>query len=645
MSHRTRHLLSPRGLRIVFSLFSGCLVSMALAPATLANHSVTDLLSIGPNGGNANVAATFQGASKDATHVFFRTDESLVAADTDFSFDIYERFGTTTTLMSIGSQPGVDLDTSFVAASSDGSRLFFSTRDQLVPQDTDAGLDIYERSGGVTTLFPSTSAATAATGAVDYQLFPQGSSQDGLRQFFTTAQQLSAADTDGLQDVYERQSDGTIVLISTGPNANTNPLNPAYFDGASDDASHAFFHTYESLLTADTDSQIDIYDRSGTSTSLVSTAPGTGNGSYDAVFGGNSQDGSRIFFTTAESLVAFPDSDGGYQDVYERSGGTTKLVSYGPNSFDGPYTASFGGNSADGTKVFFVTNEPLVSADMEGQVDVYERSSGSTRFVSTVSSTSPPGGCSPNCSVNADFAGASQDGLHVFFRTEEILHTADFSFYPDVYDRFAGDTRLVSLGGCCTYWYFQAASQDGNRVFFTSGSDTWERFNGSAAQIQTGQFRFASQDGTRVIFHSNSQLVSGDTDNSQDVYVSAVNVDLSASMTDTPDPVRVGAVLTYQATVTNNGIGAARSVGLTDLLPKNVRLRSASSDHGHCAKRGLRRLECNLAGLSDGESAAVTIKVRPTRAGTTVNTATVRGESPDLALANNTVAATTTVLP
>jgi hypothetical protein len=485
----------------IFALVISC-------PSTSANHSITDLLSIGPDGGNANNAATYSGASEDGTHLFFRTDESLVGADTDFSFDIYQRFGTTTSLMSVGSQPGVDLDTNFVAASKDGSRVFFSTRDQLVPQDTDAGLDIYERAGGVTTMFPSSSAAAATSGAVDYQLFSSGSSQDGSRMLFTTRQQLAPEDTDGAVDLYLRSTGGSFTLISVGGNAPFDVL----FGAAADDASRVFFVTAEQLEGTDTDNAYDVYEFQAGAVTRASVGPDGGNNAYSATFSGISQDGTRVFFMTNESLVAFPDSDGSRQDVYERSGGTTKLVSYGPNSFDGPYDASYGGSSADGTKVWFQTGEALVSADTDGGVpDVYERSSNSTRIVST------GGGMRENYD-GALFKGASRDGSRVWFEAPDSCST-----YKNVYERFNGATTRVSLGGCTGNWYFQAGSIDGSRVFSTLGGGTWERFNGNFTQLQDGEFQTASLDGTRIIFHHSGQLLSADTDNAQDVYAKLVD--------------------------------------------------------------------------------------------------------------------------
>ena len=121
--------------------------------------------------------------------------------------------------------------------------------------------------------------------------------------------------------------------------------------------------------------------------------------------------------------------------------------------------------------------------------------------------------------------------------------------------------------------------------------------------------------------------------------------DFSVTQTDSPDPVSVGEMLTYTINVTNRGHASANNVKLTDLLPKGVRLRSARADRGRCARRTLRRIECDLLGLADGGTATVTIVVRPTRPGALVNTATVDvSQPPDLATADNIAIATTTVV-
>ena len=88
--------------------------------------------------------------------------------------------------------------------------------------------------------------------------------------------------------------------------------------------------TSESLVSADTDAFQDVYERSGGVTTLVSTGPNGGNGAFHAssFISSVSDDGSRILFETSESLVS-GDTDT-RTDVYERSGGATTLVSIGP---------------------------------------------------------------------------------------------------------------------------------------------------------------------------------------------------------------------------------------------------------------------------------------------------------------------------
>src|SRR5205823_2510886 len=112
----------------------------------------------------------------------------------------------------------------------------------------------------------------------------------------------------------------------------------------------------------------------------VSAGVINGNGALAATFAGSSADGTRVFFTTLEQLVS-TDTDS-QVDVYERSGGTTKLVSAGQINGNGALAAAFAGSSDDGTRVFFTTNEPLVPADTDSSGDVYERSGGTTTLVS-----------------------------------------------------------------------------------------------------------------------------------------------------------------------------------------------------------------------------------------------------------------------
>src|SRR5687767_14118625 len=130
------------------------------------------------------------------------------------------------------------------------------------------------------------------------------------------------------------------------------------------------FETRETLAGADTDTSFDVYERSGgTTTTLLSTGPAGGNGTFDATFAGMSRDGQRVFLDSAEKLVA-TDTDA-VNDVYERVAGITTHISIGPAGGNGALAAAFDGASSDGARVFFDTRESLISTDTDAARDVY----------------------------------------------------------------------------------------------------------------------------------------------------------------------------------------------------------------------------------------------------------------------------------
>ena len=201
----------------------------------------------------------------------------------------------------------------------------------------------------------------------------------------------------------------------------------------------------------------------GRFTALVSAGQVNGNGAFNASLAGSSADGARVFFVTFERLVS-NDNDSS-QDIYERSAGTTKRVSVGQINGNGAVNASMGGTSSDGTHVFFATGEPLVPADTDAGQDVYERYGGSTKLVSS-------GQVNGNRGNAALFAGASADGTRVFFHTEEVLVPSDTDRFQDIYEHSGGTTTRVSVGSATfPEWspVFRGESLDGSAVFYSTG--------------------------------------------------------------------------------------------------------------------------------------------------------------------------------
>ncbi|HEX6457198.1 MAG TPA: hypothetical protein VF009_11850 [Solirubrobacterales bacterium] len=127
------------------------------------------------------------------------------------------------------------------------------------------------------------------------------------------------------------------------------------------------------------------------------------------------------------------------------------------------------------------------------------------------------------------------------------------------------------------------------------------------------------------------------------------SANLKITKSDSPDPVRVGAQLTYTIGVENLGPSPATGVTVTDNLPKNVDLVSASASSGSCSTQG-GKVTCAIGSLNPvgvnygGSPATVTIVVVPRATGRLSNTASVKGDQKDPVGANNKATATTRVI-
>lgn len=84
--------------------------------------------------------------SEDGSRLFFESSDALVPRDTNGSQDVYEYENGSPHLISTGTGNG---DAEFFDASADGSDVFFTTKQSLVPADTDTHADLYDaRVGG-----------------------------------------------------------------------------------------------------------------------------------------------------------------------------------------------------------------------------------------------------------------------------------------------------------------------------------------------------------------------------------------------------------------------------------------------------------------------------------------------------------------
>jgi hypothetical protein len=101
-------------------------------------------------------------------------------------------------------------------------------------------------------------------------------------------------------------------------------LRPVDSRGVSSDGSMVFFDSPDPLVAQDTNGVRDVYAWENGHVGLVSAGTGSGN----SFFLDNSEDGTDVFFATADGLNPV-DTDGG-ADVYDaRTGGITPVVGAG----------------------------------------------------------------------------------------------------------------------------------------------------------------------------------------------------------------------------------------------------------------------------------------------------------------------------
>ncbi|HEY7097772.1 MAG TPA: DUF11 domain-containing protein [Terriglobales bacterium] len=117
--------------------------------------------------------------------------------------------------------------------------------------------------------------------------------------------------------------------------------------------------------------------------------------------------------------------------------------------------------------------------------------------------------------------------------------------------------------------------------------------------------------------------------------------DVQITLTDSPDPAQVGKNLTYTATALNLGDDSAANVSITVTPPSGVRLVSASNG---CRRAGSVVI-CAVGSIGPGQSASISLTVKPQLSGWMYASAGVQLSTPDPSFTNNSAAARTWVNP
>lgn len=335
------------------------------------------------------------------------------------------------------------------AISADGSRIFFQ-----------ADGNLYVREDATTTVQVDASQGSGPGGGGRFM----AASSDGSKVFFTdnaTAGLTTSTVAGSGANLYEYElpvqvgESGTLTDLSAGSNAGVLGLT-----GTSEDGSYVYFVAEGVLALGATVGRPNLYLIHSGVTTFIATMqgapttriPGTEEGAKWPEVGDScdwfapcltasvSPNGRYLGFNSLESLTGYDNK--GAEEIYLYDAGANKLNCASCNPTGAPavegaiirtpghlthskflkagYPARY---VIDSGQLFFDTTEALVPHDNNGTRDVYEYREGHPYLISSGSAAG-----------EAYFVGASEDGSNVFFETGQQLARRDTDESYDIYD-------------------------------------------------------------------------------------------------------------------------------------------------------------------------------------------------------------------
>jgi Tol biopolymer transport system component len=364
-------------------------------------------------------------------------------------------------------------DSALPAISADGRYVAFSgPSNGFVPGDTNATADVFvrDRLNGTTERVSLSSAGVQGNG---WSALPSVSADARYVAFQSEATNLVSGDTNAKGDVFVRdRQTGTTVRVSVATGG-------AQANGDSDDCAIsadgrfvAFHSTATNLVAGDTNGMEDVFvrDLQNLTTERVSISTGGAQGDSESDHTALSADGRYVvFYSFAANLVAGDTNAAGDVFVRDRQLGTTERVSVATGGGQGNGGSTDPSISSDGRFVtFWSAANDLVPGDTNGHYDVFLRDlqAGTTERVSVSS-----GGVQGNGDSWLASAVSGDGRFVVFAGTATNLDTAPGDMSWDIFlrDRLNGTTKqLTPGGGWGDTWPPVAISSDGRFVAFWS---------------------------------------------------------------------------------------------------------------------------------------------------------------------------------
>ena len=317
----------------------GSAVLFATGGSTYVRLDNEKTLTVADDGSSATTAddVVYAGASEDGERAFYAKAGGLYAFETAGE-------GTTTQIAANGR---------FVNVSADGSHVYFTSQDQLVPEGTGGTNNLYVWDGTsiefIAVLDPKdliefggNVLRNLVTWTVGQQpkpslsgiaTDPSRSTPDGTVFVFQSHASLTSYDNEGTSQIFRYStSDGSLICISCNPSgaqpasdADLQDFSPgetptnatSRIPNVTEDGATVFFHSGDALVPGDVNGTTDVYEWKDGQVSLISS----GHSAEKSFLYGMSFDGRDVFFATLDDLTT-EDLPGGTISIYDaRVGG------------------------------------------------------------------------------------------------------------------------------------------------------------------------------------------------------------------------------------------------------------------------------------------------------------------------------------
>lgn len=267
----------------------------------------------------------------------------------------------------------------FVQGTPDGDKVLFETAEQLVDDDTNSHVDLYQYDLRHDTLTWVTDDASA-----DYRGVVRAADDQSLVYFVVTGP-FDGRGAVGRPNLFVRTAAGATRLVTTLDDSDSEVWTSREWGRqaeATPDGRRLVFASRAALVASDTDQKIDLYGYDAPTDTLKKLSAGNGDFDVLGAFSTHrvgeshylSDDGEYGLFSTNEPLDVHDGNDAG--DVYRWrwSDNSTALVSAGyggQNPWFIPAAVPIG-VSPDGKDLFIQTTVPIDDSDTNGQWDIYD---------------------------------------------------------------------------------------------------------------------------------------------------------------------------------------------------------------------------------------------------------------------------------